>query len=274
MKNPAPKHTIRRDERRRKMGGGIVCGLCLLALLPGCASFMAPGVKLDPEVIHKKDLTFCETNTGCFEGSGVVPQRSQYNIELAPRNEDNIDKLVFATCHRAKPFYMEELPKVDLPFFGQFFGKKKRGVKYDYIPDPVLEATGDCDLYIYALDQESEDHAWAVMRTEHPKYQLPATVFCDGDLGKDHKGVSVCEGRIGTTQRIVYPEAVRIGWSAVENPIVGSAEVMCPEPTRLDSGHYEIDVSLGACLYIAETRGGRAHSLLLFGWERFNFKKR
>ena len=229
--------------------------------LISCSS--APAVYMDPEIIHKKDLTFCVEDIGCFEGAGVVPKRAQYKLEIAPREEDNIDRVVFATCHQTKPYLMVDLPKVDLPFFGQWFGKKKRGVKWDYIPDEILEATGDCDLYIYALDFESEDHAWAVMRMENPKYDLPARIYCDGDGGRNSSGVSVCDGKAGTYQRIEFKQAVQIFHPD-----------KCASPIRLGTGSYKVKLGKGKCPYLFKAKDGKAHSLVNFGWEGFNFKKR
>lgn len=227
----------------------------------GCSS--SPVIKMDPEVIHKKDLEFCVNGVACFKGAGVVPRSHQYQLEIAPRKEENIERIVFSTCHQTKPFYMEELPIVDLPFFASIFGKKKRGIRWDYIPDPVLEASGDCDLYIYALDFESEDHSWAVMRTQHPKYQLPARITCDGDQGRDSQGVSVCDGRVGTYQRIKF-----------DVPVQFFVPDECPKPIRLDSGEYKIKLAKGKCPYLVRSQEGESHSLLLFGWEHFKFQKR
>jgi len=230
-------------------------------ILASCSS-SAP-VYMDPEIIHKKDLTFCVEDIGCFDGAGVVPRRSSYNMELAPREEDSIDRVVFATCHQTKPYLMADLPKVDLPVFGKWFGSKKKGIKWGYLPDAVLEDTGDCDLYVYALDFESEDHAWAVMRTENPKYKLHGRVYCDGDGGRDYSGVSVCDGKAGTYQRIEFREAVQVHTTS-----------KCSEPVRIDAGSYKIKVGKGKCPYLFKSQSGEAHSLVLYGWEGFNFKKR
>lgn len=227
----------------------------------GCASIPTP--PLDPEVMHKKNLTFCVDGVACYQGAGVVPKQESYQLEIAPREDQNVDRVVFSSCHQTKPYYLSELPNVDLPFFKRVFGKKRRGVSWGYIPDPALEATGDCDLYIFAIDFQSEDHAWAVMRSENPRYTLPARITCDGDLGRDYNGVSVCDARVGTYQKLEFAYPVQI-----------QTPDGCPRPIRLDSGRYKLKVSKGKCPYLIQTEDGKAHSFLSFGWEAFDFKKR
>lgn len=236
-------------------------GAILALAIVSCST---PGMILDPDIQHKKDLAFCVKDVACFKGAGVVPSAPEYKLEIGPRNEDNIDRIVFASCHRTNPFYNEELPKVDLPFFGAFFGKKKRGISWDYRPTPGLEDTGDCDLYIYALDFESEDHAWAIMRTEHFKYKLEAILFCNGDGGKDYNGVSVCDAKAGTFQRMEFVGPVNIKTSK-----------SCPMPEKMSEGIYQIKIQKGKCPYlITSLLSKEKHSMLLFGWESFKFEKR
>lgn len=234
--------------------------LPLLLSIAGCST-MQP--KLDPDVEHKKDLTFCVKDVACFPGTGVVEPKHQYKLEIAPRNEENIDRIVFSSCHRTLPFYMEQLPLVELPFLGIKIGKKRRGVQYDYIPTPGdKEDTGTCDLRIYALDFESEDHSWGILRIRNPKYNLPAMLYCNGDGGKTYKGVSVCDAKVGDFQWIEFNEPVNI-------------KSKCDIPKRLDTGYYEIRVEKGNCPYLIKSLDEkRAHSLIVSGWETFTFQKR
>jgi len=186
-----------------------------------------------------------------------------YELEVAPKKEENVDRVVFATCHRTMPFYTEELPNVDLPFFKTVFGKRKRGKRWSYAPTPEIEDTGDCDLYIYALDFESEDHAWGVLRIQNPKYNLGARLFCNGDGGRTYDGVSVCDAKAGTYQQVKFDAPVQIRVRPGE----------CPIPERNDSDYYKWKVEKGKCAYLVTAEDGRAHSMLVFGWEAFKFQK-
>ena len=235
--------------------------LALLLLLGGCAS--PSQLTLNPELEHRKELAFCVGGYGCFIGVGVVPARARYNVELAPRNEDNIDRVIFSTCHRTKPYYNDELPKVDLPLIGKMFGKKKRGFIWEYDPTQGLEDTGDCDLYIYALDYESEDHAWGMLRIQNDKYSLAATLDCNGEGGRMFEGTSVCDAKAGTQQRIKFDRAVSV--KTFES---------CAPFNREAVGEYTFEISKGKCPYLIVAQDGSAHSLLATGWETFKFEKR
>lgn len=231
----------------------------LVLVLVSCSS--TPSIQMDPEVIHKKDLTFCVDGIGCYSGAGVVPKLEQYRIEVAPKKEESMDRVVFSTCHRTKPYYIEEIPVVDLPFFNKIFGKKKRGISWEYQVDQFLES--ECDLYIYSIDFESEDHSWAVLRMENPKYTLPARLYCDGNGGRDYNGVSVCDGKAGSYQRIDFQRAVQI-----------DTPERCSKPIRISAGHYKFKLDPGKCPYLITAEDGTAHSLLVFGYEEFKFQKK
>lgn len=239
-----------------------VAASIFLSLLVACSS---ASIQLDPNIEHKKDLPFCVSEHACFKGAGSAPKAGEYKIQVSPRDISKIDRIVFATCHRTQPFYIEEIPVVNLPIFGKFFGTKKnsKGVVYDYVPTPGIEDTGDCDLYIYALDFESEDHAWAIFRPEHSKYLLEAYVFCNGDGGKKRPGMSVCDAKAGTIQRVEFDRAVQI-----------KTPKRCPMPVYVSTGIYELEVQKNKCPYLFRAEDGTAHSLLVNGWESFSFQKR
>jgi len=189
---------------------------------------------------------------------------NSYHIEVAPREGINVDRIVFATCHRTAAFFTEELEDVDLPFFKKHFGKKRRGKEWTYTPTPGIEDTGNCDLYIFAMDYEdARDHSFAVLRFENQRYKLNAKVYCDGDGGKDRKGVSVCDAKEGTIQQVKYDKPVQIRVRPKQ----------CPIPKRKASGAYQWAMGLGKCDYLATTKDLVGHSMVTYGWKVFRFER-
>ena len=130
---------------------------------------------MDSSVVYKKDIKFCIKGNGCYDGLGIVPNLSEYHLEISPTEEDQIDRIVFNSCHRNKGFYPESGDLSFLDYFTSWFKDKRRGFKYSYFPSQTIEDKANCPLYIFILDSESETNAWAVMIPEDPRFKLKAT---------------------------------------------------------------------------------------------------
>ena len=242
----------------------ITCLAVLAICLFGCSSVP---VKQDPNVVYKKDIKFCVKDVACYDGIGVVPAMSEYPLEVSPTEEDQIDRIVFNSCHRNKGFYPTSDELVPLGFFKSFwqsvFGKKasRRGFEYLYKPMPGIENSAGCPLYIFILDTESESHAWAVMIPEDPEYQLKGTLICDGAVN-NYNGVSACEGRVGTIQRIKFSQ-----------PVQARVRGDSCQPVRYNQGFYDFDIGKGACTYLFTTQSGQKHVMHTWGYSGLRFKK-
>jgi hypothetical protein len=235
--------------------GTIVLGLLLLV---GCSSVPQ---QLDPQIKYRNDLPFCLENFGCFEGVTVLPRMPTYKFEIAPKGNAKIDLLVVTTCNRNKTFEPGD-PGFFwgvLEGFSKFFGKKREGMKYLYVPIPGKEDDGDCPLVLHTYEKELGRHAWAMIKFEHPKYELPATLFCDGDT-INFGGVSLCQGKTGLTQWARFPEPVMI------EPGVTEKGEKCPMPKKDDTGDYAFRIAKDECGYTVRGISGRYHDLTTTGY--------
>lgn len=208
---------------------------------------------LNPKLLYKRDLPFCVKDIGCYEGTAVLPARAAYDFEIAPKGGADIDLLVLDTCHRE---VTEEVgSQTNLGFFEKIFGKKKQGWKFSYIPIAGLEDDGDCSLRIATYEKSKGRHAWAIVRFEHPKYELEATLVCNG-LVTHEKGVSLCQSKAGLAQQIRFSEPVMI------EPDLG-----CAMPVKGTKPGYEWKINLNECGYTVKGQSGKLHDILAIGYE-------
>lgn len=238
-----------KEKIRVKNKDTITLGL-LLILLSACSSVPQ---KLDPDKFYKRDLPFCATDIGCFEGTAVLPQRDHYEFEVAPKGDAAVDLLVLDSCHRE--FTKESEDKSVLDYFAKIFSKNKVGYKIQYSLIPGIEDDGDCTVRINTFEKDKGRHAWAVIRFQHPKYDLPATLFCNGEI-KSERGVSLCQSKSGLTQQIKFEEKVMI-----------ETDKGCEIPKKNSNGAYEWKISQGECGYTIKSESGRIHDLLTIGFE-------
>jgi hypothetical protein len=226
----------------------------LLALLSGCAGLPQ---KLDPSLQYRNDMPFCVEGYGCFEGATVLPRLPSYKFELAPKGDARVDFFVVTTCNRNKTF-----EPGDAGFTWDvlgLFGKKKSGLRYIYVPLPDREDDGDCPLIFHTYEKERGRHAWAYIQFENPKYELPATLYCDGDK-VNFKGVGVCQAKAGLRQWFEFPEPVMI---QPGRPEKGGE---CAVPAKDATGTYQLTVTKEECRYGIHGQSGRRHLLTTIGY--------
>lgn len=219
------------------------CVVMLAWLIVGCASVPQ---QLNPDLFYRRDLPFCVENLGCYEGVMVLPRQPTYAIEVAPKGDANIDLLLATTCHREDTF-----EKTSSGWF--VFASKKR-FKYFYTPIPGIEDDGLCALMLNTYEKDKGRHAWSFIKFEHPRFELAASLSCNGVIKTFH-GVSVCQSKAGLTQRIIFPE-----------PVMIEADPGCPVPKRQGNG-YEWAVKKGECGYTFRGQSGRLHDLTALGYE-------
>lgn len=230
--------------------------LFLVALISGCASVPQ---KLDPDLRYRNDLPFCVEGYGCFEGVTVLPKLANYKFEIAPKGDAQVDLLVVNTCNRDEGNEPGDAGYV-WDVLGLFGGKKK-GLKYLFVPLEGKENDGDCPLVLQTLEKKLGRHAWSFIVLEHEKYQLPATLYCDGKTRR-FGGQSICQGKAGLKQWIGFDEPVMI------EPGKTKAGQPCDMPRRDETGHYQWKITRGECGYTI--RGGasnRLHQLTAIGYE-------
>lgn len=220
-------------------------GAALLALfvLSGCGSVPQ---KLDTDIYYRRDMPFCVGSFGCFDGMTVLPKQSSYAFEVAPKGDADIDLMIVTTCHRNKSY--------EKTSSGWFIFQKKNRFRYTYAPNPQIEGDGDCSLVFNTFEKNMGRHAWAVILFEDPKYQLPMTVYCDGDVTQA-KGVAGCQSKEGLKQGLEFAERVMI------EPDKG-----CPLPGRNGGKVYEFPIKYKECGYTIRGESGRIGTLFTVGY--------
>lgn len=213
-------------------------------LLAGCGSAPQP---LKTDVFYKRDLPMCVYGVGCFDGVAVVPARTSYSIEAAPKEEASIDLMIVNSCHREETF--------EKTASGWFIFKNKRRFRFDYTPIPALENDGLCTLRVTTVEKEKGRHAWGIIRFQHSDYRLSATNYCNGQV-YTLDGISACQSKAGLTQRIRFSE-----------PVMVEGDKDCPAMRKTADGSYEYEIKSGECGYTITNRLGEIHDLLTIGYE-------
>jgi hypothetical protein len=242
------------DHRAVKAAKGALVWLGALFLV-GCAGLPQ---HLDPKLQYRNDMPFCVDGYGCFEGATVLPRRPDYKFELSPKGDAKVDFFVVTTCNRNKTFEPGD-PGFSWDVLG-LFGKKKSGLKYIYVPLPDREDNGDCPLIFHTYEKEKGRHAWAFIRFEHPKYTLPATLYCDGEKIA-FGGVSLCQAKAGLIQWAQFQEPVMIQPGSTEKG------VQCVMPKKDSTGTYAFRVTREECGYSVLGQSGRKHDMITIGYE-------
>lgn len=245
-----------------------------LIFIVGCS---AVPQRLDPEVYYRHDICFkYETDKEIrskiknffkrfkgwkyrktelkneeieFCGVGVLPYLEKYDIEVKSFGKLNYFSLT--TCH--------EESTTENPDDGIF--KKNGLVKIRYTP--TIERGKACPMYVAAYNR-AQKHAWGILLLEDPRYQLEATVHCNGYV-LDYNGVSICQSRKELVQKISFNEPVKL-----IDPVQGAAgkHEPCP-PIGVDGQkEYEFLIPGRECYYgFIGMESKKIHKLLTIGYE-------
>lgn len=211
--------------------------------LIGCSSLPQ---KLETDIYYRRDLPFCVEGFACYDGLTVLPRQSSYTFDIAPKGDADIDLLVVTTCHRNTSF--------EKTASGWFVFQKKNRFRYVYTPNDLIEGSGDCPLVFQTFEREKGRHSWAVILFEHPKYTLPATLYCDGETIRG-QGVLGCQSKEGLRQGIAFEEKVML-----------EADKSCPVPTKGSGKFYEWPVGYKQCGYTFRGESGRLGTLFTSGY--------
>jgi hypothetical protein len=217
--------------------------LLLAALiLSSCSSVQ---MTLEPGMFYKRDIGI-EVNGQSYEGVTVIPYAKTYNITLVPKGELNL--MLIRSCHREY--------SVEKETSGWFnFGKKPKFV-YSYTPVPGIEDTRTCQLRIDAYESGKSRHSWAFLDFTSPEYKLQASLTCNGTI-VNMNGVGTCQAKEQTVQRIRFNEEVRFAPPKPSN---------CNQPKVVD-GAYEIESTVGECLYQFQNRENELGRLTIVGYQ-------
>jgi hypothetical protein len=198
----------------------------------GCASVSQT---LTTTTEYMMDVPFI-VNGKAFSGVGVAPLASSYKIEIHyPYGK--ISVLTLSTCHRDIPVQNDGTKAI-----------------YPFVPSD-LELEENCELNIGVYNAKAQD-GWAILQFERDDAKLIAQVECNGDKFFA-KGVSLCQSKIGTTQRISFSVPVKV-----------EIDPDC-KLTTISPGVFEYDVQKGFCFFTFEDNDGNYHEHSIYGYETF-----
>lgn len=205
--------------------------LLITLLLFSCATTQEDHKqKLDPAVYYKNDMCL-KSRQGSFCGVGVLEQDENVRVRIDAFNK--LDKFVLTTCHR-------EID-TDKPDKGLF---RENGV-INLNLKQTIEKNKACPFYFGAFNKKGK-HAWGIAVMKSDKYQLEATLNCNGDI-EQITGVGICQSREGLIQKITFKEPVKI-----TKPVNGPAQrkADCPEIiTSYNDKVVEFKMPNRECLY-------------------------
>ncbi|UOF83072.1 hypothetical protein [Caudoviricetes sp.] len=205
--------------------------LLFLLFLVSCSM---PSQQLSTTSLYKKDVTFW-VNDRQYVGVGVVPHGTKYKMYFEfPKG--NIDLITLTTCHRS--VQVED---------------KDHGYNYTFTPN-ILEKESACPLDVGIYDKKGR-HGWGYLLFEKPENNLLATLECNGE-NIQANGVSICQGRMGTLQRINFKgETNGVAADGCEFTKVGNS--------------FEYEMAKGFCYYSFSDGAGNIHDHTTYGYETF-----
>lgn len=206
-----------------------------LLFLASCATVgQSPSLMSTTPITYKKTLALV-INDEKIEGAGSVPMATTYRVEAQFPAKPEIIKI--STCHKE---IIYENPETKT-----FFLWSVRGI----------EDTGYCPIRIDAIDLGGmNSSAFIDLQNE----ELQATIMCNGDT-VNSKGVSVCQGKIGLSQRILFLEPVTYEKMSQD----------CSDLTPMAQFGigYDFDIPRGECVYIFHSaKNNTFHRLSTLGY--------
>lgn len=210
--------------------------LFFLLLLSACSSV---NQVLDPNVFYKRDIEI-EVNGQKREGVSVTAKAESYNIILRPKAD--LDLVLLKTCHRE--FTGEKLSSGFL---------SSKAFKYNYVPMKGIEDLGSCPLRIDVFESGKGRHSWAMLDFESPDLTIKGKMTCNG-FEVHFSGVSICQGKAETTQRVEFTEAVRF------------APSNCDAPDKISEFIWDFHLSFGECLFYFDNKQGNIGRITTIGY--------
>ena len=213
----------------------------IILLLASCSSVQQ---QLETDMFYKRDVGI-EVNGKLYEGVTTVPHATSYKITLVPKGEP--DLMLIRSCHREY--------SVEKSSSGWFIFGKKNKFQYEYTPVPGIEDSRVCPLRVDVYESGKGRHSWALVDMESPDYEIRYQLTCNGEIISVN-GVGVCQAKEQTIQAVKFSMPVRFA-----PPPSG-----CATPKKVGPS-YEIQSSVGECLYHFDTEDGRLGRLTVVGFQ-------
>lgn len=196
-----------------------------------CSTLGQSPLSLNPNSTYKKNMSVI-VNGKSANGMIAVPVDDTYTLDLNFKTKMEVVRI--KTCHK-------EIVYEDYKSNRFFVGAVKQ-----------LENVGFCPIEIDALDLAGHNESAIV---EFENETLKAAVNCNGEFEKTN-GVSVCQSKVGLTQRITFFEKVK-GESLTDDcaNISGSAYF------------FEFEMPKSTCVFLFKSEAGKSfHRLTTFGY--------
>jgi len=217
--------------------------MILMVLLATSCSLV--NQKLDYNKVYRRDIKL-EVNGETFDGVAVPSRSISYRIKMQAYGK--IDTLIVKSCSRDV--------QLSKPSSGVFSSKKK----YVYVYEPLqgLEDSASCALEIGAYEEKKGRHGWANIYFQDKKHSLFAELKCGGKHSFEvTKSASVCQGSVGSFQKISFQERVKV------SPIREDCKIMQTK----DELNYEYIMPRGECVFYFGSKSGDFHTHTTFGFE-------
>ena len=232
----------------------LICTFCTLCI--SCATSYKP---LDPGTFYKRDMRYEVKGLGEFEGVAVLPEQKSYTFLIEPKDDDP-DMLIVRSCHRDHDYEAEKKSFFFIPLPGNKF-------QYNYTPIPGLETNRVCPLRgdAYHEDKNNSQHSWFFVDFENPSmgYDIQARLICNSDY-HNINGVAVCQVRSGLMQALEFNEEIR--WAPVKPD-------HCNQWVNKGNYRWELEVSMGECLYHGQNRKGKLFRITTIGFEGIHLRR-
>lgn len=216
--------------------------------LSSCAAM--PIQALQVGTAYKYDMLL-SVNGHTGTGMLVVPKADPYAFDITAQGD--LDLFTLESCHREQD--------TENAFKQVFLAKNHREYAFTYAPSPTIETEGACPVRLAGYTEKNGQSSWGFVDFEDPETTLPALVQCDGETPYESNGVSVCQSKVGTLQKITFPVRVMVF------PDAG-----CNMPTPADNRSFFYTISKGFCVYsfveIAPKDKQHRHRLSTYGFEQ------
>lgn len=208
-----------------------------------------PPVKIDTAKNYKLDIFISNRPSGDqyqAEGMIVLPKKLLYTITFEA--ESRINYISFKTCSR-------EITAND-----PSVGLNRKKYLINYAPNEI-EKDGKCPTLISAFNKEGMLSV-GFISYEDPSFPLSAINIC-GEKTMKTNGASVCQGRVGSIQRIRF-----------EQEMITSPDEGCEMESETRSKEFTYQIKKGFCAYIFVEikQPHRMHKLDTYGYNEIQIK--
>lgn len=216
--------------------------ILLAMIIAFSCSITAPS---DPAVNYKLDIAI-STKSTVATGMIVLPIKKTYTINL--KTPGKIDVLYFKTC--ARDFTWENVRQ----------GLSRKKATIHYTPNEI-EREGACPIKIDSFNSTGK-HSVGFIDFQNKNTTLPAELICN-PKAMTFKGVSKCQGSVGSIKRIKFQEEVLTKFD---------------DECEIESGRrgksFELNIKKGYCQYVfvSVKDPSKVHRAVFYGYEKYRVR--